>query len=210
MTQPHNQSDTQLIQFLKSGDKKAANELIDRYFHRVVAAAEKQLLGRRIPVSDGNDIAVSVFDNLWKRANENRLYGDELRDSQQLWKLLCVMVANKAKDHLRRDSAQKRGGGILKGESWFSDPENGVDIGIDDLNGKQLPIADLVILKEQHDHLLDILDDEILRQVCIMRLEGYKVAEIAAAYEKTERWVGRKLNLIRAIWQQEFDSMTSR
>ena len=206
MSSSFNQSDTQLIHSLKSGDKHAANELVDRYFNRVVAAAEKQLKGRRVRVTAGDDIAISVFDNLWERANQNRLKGDELRDSQQLWRLLCVMVANKAKDHVRRESAKKRGGGLLRGESWFSFQENQSD-GIGEVTNGQIPIADLVILKEQHDHLLKILDDDTLRQICIMRLEGYMVAEIAEVYGKSERWVGRKLHLIRVLWQQEFDSM---
>ena len=40
----------------------------------------------------------------------------ELDDRQDLWKVLVMLTARKAVDQLRRGHAQKRGGGLVRGE----------------------------------------------------------------------------------------------
>ncbi len=43
----------------------------------------------------------------------------------------------------------------------------------------------------------------ILAQVAVSRIAGYSVTEIAAAIERTERTVERKLERIRAVWTEQ-------
>lgn len=200
-----NESDTRLIKRLKLGDKEAANELIGRYFQRVVRLAEKHLANHRVHGTGGEDIAASVFESLWKKADRGHFSDQDLATSEELWKLLCQIVAFKSRDHLRRESAQKRGGSVLKGESFLSNSLNSRPDGIANVASDQLCVADLLILKEEHDRLLKLLESEVLERIAIMRLEGFQVAEIAESFEKSERWVGRKLNLIRNIWTFDLD-----
>jgi DNA-directed RNA polymerase specialized sigma24 family protein len=47
------------------------------------------------------------------------------------------------------------------------------------------------------------LGDDTLRQVALLKLEGYENAEIAARLNCALRTVERKLNLIRALWAEE-------
>ena len=201
-------TDTQLLNRFKSGDKDAANELIGRYFDRVLRLAEKHLANRRLHVTEGDDVAASVFETLWKKADANRFGPDDLVNSEELWRLLCKIVAFKSRDHVRRESAQKRGGNLLKGESFFMDSMGSQPYGIQNVSDGQIPVGDVLILREEHDRLLDKLDDDTLVQIAMMRLEGYKIAEIANSFSKTERWVGRKLRLIRTIWRHDLDQMT--
>ena len=58
---------------------------------------------------------------------------------------------------------------------------------------------------DQHRKMMDVLADETLQEVVTLRMEEYKVAKIAKHFGKSERWVKRKLALIREIWQQELD-----
>lgn len=204
-----NESDTKLLKRLKLGDQEAASELISRYFQRVVRLAEKHLANHRVHLTAGDDIAASVFESLWKKAERGDFTDDDLATSEELWKLLCRIVSFKSRDHLRRESAQKRGGDVLKGQSFFSNSLNTEPDGIENVAANQLCIADVLILKEEHDRLLELLDSELLEQIAIMRLEGFRVVEIAENFQKTERWVGRKLNLIRKIWTADLEQAAS-
>ena len=56
---------------------------------------------------------------------------------------------------------------------------------------------------EQCAQLLDCLDDDVLRQVAIAKLEGYTNNEIAEQQGTSRRTVERQLGLIRRIWTQE-------
>ena len=65
------------------------------------------------------DIAASVFESLWQRANENRFTDNELASTNDLWKLLSTMVRYKAIDHIRNEKREKRGGDNLRGEKYL-------------------------------------------------------------------------------------------
>ncbi len=195
-------TDTELIQLLKLGNKNAANLLIERYFDRVVALARRRLAGKQFSDSSGDDIAASVFESLWQRAREHRFADEELRDSRELWKLLCRMIYFKSQDHVRRASAAKRTGGIESGSTLRSGAP-----AIDQVAECRHGSDGVSIFREEHQRLLDLLGDSHLAQIAVMRLEGYSVAEIADAFTKSLRWVGRKLALIRGIWKAEFEAL---
>jgi len=196
------QADTQLIQQLKKGDREAANLLIERYFDRVVRAAERQLHHSQVFIVSGDDIAASVFESLWKRAKDNGFHGDELQDSKELWRLLCKMIQFKSRDHIRRASAKKRGGHM---QLQRENQDHRGNSPLEDVR-QEFAADELAIFKEEHLRMLKLLDNDFLVQIAIMRLEGYSVLEIADEFEKSERWVGRKLALIRKIWRFEIDS----
>jgi DNA-directed RNA polymerase specialized sigma24 family protein len=54
--------------------------------------------------------------------------------------------------------------------------------------------------------LLDRLGDDELRQIALWRLMGYSNREIADMKGCSERTIERKLELIRAIWDQDHDA----
>ena len=56
---------------------------------------------------------------------------------------------------------------------------------------------------EEYERLIKSLGDATLEQLATWKLEGYTNAEIAQKWDKTERTVERKLNLIRKIWIHE-------
>ncbi len=57
-----------------------------------------------------------------------------------------------------------------------------------------------------HHTLLDLLRDETLREIAVMRIEGYSVEEIATKLGIGMRSIERKLQLIRTKWSREIDN----
>ena len=58
-------------------------------------------------------------------------------------------------------------------------------------------------LAEQCHRLLDLLQDEDLRSIALLKMEGYTNEEIAKRLQCVPRTVERKLERIREKWSQE-------
>ena len=52
------------------------------------------------------------------------------------------------------------------------------------------------------NQVLANLDDDTLRRVALMRLDGYSNAEISQELQCVERTIERKLNVIRRVWRE--------
>ena len=152
-----------------------------------------------IRATSKEDIAASVFESLWQRADEKGFSEQDLGNTEELWKLLCTMVRFKARDHVRREKALRRGGNLVRGESMFTSAD-GNGPGLQDFAIDDESISGLAGFREQHEILMEQLGDDDLREVVTMRLEGFKVKEIAEHFSKSDRWAKRKLALIRDIW----------
>ena len=57
-------------------------------------------------------------------------------------------------------------------------------------------------LAEACDGLLNELADDQLRQIAVMRMDGYLVDEIAEKMQLSKRAVERRLQLIRRTWSE--------
>ena len=203
MDQPAYKTDTQLIDGLKAADKNAADELISRYFPQVFRAAEQRLNGRRVHATGPDDVTASVFESLWRRASENRFTDQQLNSREELWRLLSTMLSFKVTDHLRRETALKRGGGVLKGESAIGKPNGNNSRRMEELRQPQISAHEMLVFEEELRRLLELLGDDVLREVALMRLDGSQVQEIAEAFQRSSRWVKRKLAIVRGIWKRE-------
>ena len=106
----------------------------------------------------------------------------------------------------RRERADKRGGGNNRGESVFEQPgANGsAAAGIDQVGDPSPALVNTFTLEVRE--LLETLDDEVLRKIAILRLEGYTNKEIAGQLGIALRAVERKLQLIRQKWHRESQS----
>jgi DNA-directed RNA polymerase specialized sigma24 family protein len=165
-----------------------------------VALARKKLRAARRRAADEEDAALSAFDSFCRGAGRGRF--PQLRDRNDLWRLLVVITARKAGDLAQHERRQKRGGGAVRGESALvrladTSSHRG---GLDRLLGREPSPAVVAQLREQYDRLLDRLGNAELRSVALWKLEGYTNAEIAARLGCVEGTVERKLRLIRSIW----------
>jgi DNA-directed RNA polymerase specialized sigma24 family protein len=180
---------------LRTGDPAAAEALWERFFPRLVALARKTLAGHPQRVADADDAAQSAFASFCLRVRAGEF---EVQDRNDLWNLLGVITANKARMQARREAAARRVGGRVVGEDALAGPK-GSPLPLDEA-GATLPTAEFDL---QCEDLLNRLEPE-LRQFAVLRLLGYRNSEIAEMHDCTERKVERKLNLIRLRWVAEW------
>jgi RNA polymerase sigma factor (sigma-70 family) len=191
---------TQWIRGLARNDEYAAQQVYERYFEQLVSLARKKLgdLPRR--ASDEEDIVVSAFHSFFRGLRAGRF--PRLDDRDDLWRLLVTITARKAVAELRRAYARKRGGAAVRGESVFVD-EQRTRHGIGQVLGRA-PTPDFAVqVTEECDQLLSRLEDDSLRAIALLKLEGYTNEEIGQEMGCALGTVARKLARIRKIWAQE-------
>ncbi len=174
-----------LFRQIRAGDAAAVARLWDRFRLRLTALAEQALSGRWKRMADAEDALQSAFISFWQRA-ERGDFGDEMtRDD--LWNVLGTITVRKALRQQRHESAQKRGGGRTREEIDLHEAASTANS----------PEFDVVCAE-----MLELLEPD-LRSYALLRLMGHKNREIADQFNCTERKVERKLQLIRAVWEQE-------
>lgn len=196
---PFNESVTAWISELKSGQDVATEKLWERYFSRLVRVASRQLGSAPRRIADEEDVAVSVFSCLCNGAAAGRF--SQLHDRDDLWKLLTAISSMKAVDQIRRQTAKKRGGTTVRGESIVAGL-NSQPGGFDQLLDSEPTPEFLAIMDEQQRDLFQALPDVSQREVARLRFEGFSNEEIAEQLGTSLRSVERKLKIVREIWTE--------
>lgn len=187
------ESMSNIVGGVKDGNSEAQQRLWDVYFEQIVAIARNRLRrsGERGSF-DGEDVALSVFESLFRRAEQGQ-YPD-LQSGGDLWKLLKTMAKNKAINRVRDEKAAKRGGGkVIMSTSQL-------EVGIEPPKGP--PSA------EDVDDLANIIDDQLgkldgeLQTVALMKLQGFTNREIATEIGRAESTVERRLGVLRSRWTE--------
>lgn len=190
---------SKLIAQLRKGQPEAAQKLWEAYFQRLVGLALHKLRGTPRRIADEQDVALSAMDSLFRGVERGRF--PQLEDRTDLWRLLVVITTRKAADVANHERRQKRGGGLVQGESALR--AVGDEPGIEQIASRE-PTPDFVAqVDEEFNRLLQKLEDADLCSVAKWKLEGYTNAEIASRLNCVERTVERKLELIRNIWSRE-------
>jgi DNA-directed RNA polymerase specialized sigma24 family protein len=200
MNQDEECSVTRWIGHLKRGHPDAAHHLWQRYFHRIVGLARAKLGHAPRAVADEEDAALSAFRNLCEGAAHGRF--DLLQDRDDLWRLLVVITARKAADLKKRQNRVKRGGGRILGQSDLDGGDSRGPAALELIAGDEPTPVFLAELAEEFGRRLDQLGDATLRQVALLRLEGYDYDEIAERLGVARRTVARKLEMIRDAWDR--------
>ncbi len=178
---------TILYQQWRQGNPNSLNQLISRFWPRLLALAHSTLRGRIQRVADAEDALQSAMISFWGQVDKGGFEHEMDRDD--LWNVLGLFTVRKAIKQQEREHAKKRGGGkIVTGLPLENEPQKGTEEGLD------LVCAEL----------LEMLDPD-LRAYALLRLMGHKNREIAEEFECTERKVERKLQLVRAVWEQEVE-----
>jgi RNA polymerase sigma-70 factor (ECF subfamily) len=177
-------SDRSLLRRLQRGQADASTELYLRYadrLHKLAASQSSPDLARRV---DPEDIVQSVFRTFFRRANLGQY---SVPDGEEIWKLLLVIALNKVRATGAYHRAAKRDVRRTSGGEPFdraAESEAGQD-------ETALSFLHLVI-----EELLEDLP-EAYRRMIELRIEGYEVAEIATAVQRSKRSVERVLQDFR-------------
>lgn len=186
---------------VRTGDDDAIAELWNGYFQRLVRLAAKRLPSNLKRAGDEEDIALSAFNSFIAGIRRDQF--PDLSGPDNLWGLLITLTGRKVNAHLRFQTRQKRGGGAVRGESVFMDSdESGKSAGIGGISGEAMTADLSVELEEACNDLLDQLPDAQLRQIAVMRMDGFLVDEIADRLGLSKRATERRLQLIRRTWSE--------
>lgn len=197
------QSVTYWLEDLKDGNEDAAHEIWDRYFQRLVKQAKRRLGNAARRIADEEDVAVSVFQSLCEGVAAGRF--ERLSNRDDLWSLLVAMTRMKAVDQIRRQTAKRRGGEDLRGESVMANRGDTSVAGFDQFLGDDPDPEFLATMEEQFRVLMNALPDESQKRVAKLRMDGYSNDEIAKTLDISIRSVERKLNVIRKTWSDALD-----
>jgi DNA-directed RNA polymerase specialized sigma24 family protein len=184
------ESVSQWLAQLKGGDAAAAQKLWERYFRRLVGLARLKLKGSPRRTADEEDVALSAFASFCQGAEQGRF--PQLADRDNLWRLLVVLTARKARHQLRVEGQKKRGGGAALEEAVLTE-----------VVGREPSPEFAAQVADECRRLLGLLTDTDLERVAVAKMEGYSNAEIAQRLGCAPRSVGRKLQVIRTLWEEE-------
>ncbi len=202
MSQGEDESVTFWLGRLKSGDRAAVQQLWERYFDRLVRLARRRLEGNPRRVADEEDAALSAFHSFCQRVEGGRF--PQLEDRMDLWRLLVVITSRKALKQAEANRRAKRGGGHVRGESVFlRGTEGEEEAGIHAIADREPTPEFAAEVAEGIQDLLARLDAPTLRELALLKLEGYSNEEIAERLQCALRTIERRLRGIRAIWTEQ-------
>ena len=191
------------IDGLRAGNEQSAQQLWERYFSQLVRIADAKLPRGVRRDFDEEDVALSAFHSLCNGVKEGKF--PKLDDRDNLWSLLVVITARKAMYRMRSANAEKRGGGNVHGESVFlnrNDGDHGDSAGINQIIGKEPTAGFAAELAEESNRLLSLLPDDSIRELALLKMEGFSNKEVADKLQCGLRTVERRLRLIRQIWDE--------
>lgn len=177
-------SDASLLRRLRLGSGDAATQLYFRYARRLHALAQAQSspdLARRI---DAEELVQSIFGSFFRGVGSGYY---EVVEGGELWKLLVVIALNKIRAKGNFHRAGKRD--VRRTVSGESD-ESALAV------PEEQDAAALAFLKLTVDEALERLSAHH-RQIVLLRIEGYEVAEIAQKSGRSKRTVERILQEAR-------------
>ncbi len=176
-------SDHSLMRRLRLGSEDAATQIYLRYAHRLRALARAQSSPDLARCVDADEMVQSVFGSFFRGAKSG-FY--DVPVGEELWRLFLVIALNKIRAKgayfraAKRDIRMKVDGALL--ETW-PDAAQGDDAAMQAL---QLSIKEA----------LDGLPPEH-RTMVELRIEGYRVEEIAERIKRSKRSVERMLQGVR-------------
>lgn len=194
---------TRWIERIKSGDESATAEVWNGFYARLIGLARRKLQGAPRRVADEEDVVLSAFETFFRRAKQGQF--PQLHDRHDLWHLLVKITERKALNQLRHQGRAKRGGGGVRGESVFLDTgASTAKKGIDQIAGAEPTAEFAAVVTEGLRGLLDLLGDDELRKIALLKLEGWTNEEIASRIDRSLPTVERRLRLIRDKWKDEY------
>jgi hypothetical protein len=115
--------------------------------------------------------------------------------------MLVVLTARKALRQVQYERRQERGGGNVIPEADVAPADAGPGAGLDAIIGREPSPEFAAQVADECGRLLDLLDDEELRTIAVLKMDGHTNTEIAGKLGCLKRTVQRKLQVIRGLWQ---------
>jgi RNA polymerase sigma factor (sigma-70 family) len=173
------------LERLRQCDEQAARHLWERFFERMAAVARQRLGQGPRRAADEEDAALSAFADFTRAVQAGRF--PDLRDRDGLWALLLTFTVRKAREQVRHEQQQRRGGGQT------------VDL-VETPAGDELRPDEVAEFQDELAWLLGQLASDEVRQTVLLRLEGHGNEEIAEKLGCSRATVERRLRGVRVTW----------
>lgn len=180
------------IQRVKDGrDEEATGQLWDKYFEQLVRVARRSLGTLPKRAADEEDVAISAMHSFFNAAESGRF--ESLKNRDELWKLLVTIVIRKSNRLKERATVKKRGSGLVRGESVFLKSGDLVSPGLTGVPEEGI-VSELML---ECSELIQGLDDDVLRRIALLKMQGYTSDEVAEQLDVSRATVKRKLRRIK-------------
>jgi DNA-directed RNA polymerase specialized sigma24 family protein len=180
---------------------ESAEAIWNEFFPRMIRLARKKLDGLACREFDEEDVAQSAMNSFFQGQAEGRF--ERLSSKDEMWRLLATITVRKAIRQRRRQIAEKRGAGSVRGESVFYrlDKDQAVnELGLAAMQDNNLMPETTDAILRTCDDLLQLLPDEKLRRTAVLRLEGFSNQEISDELQCSIARTKQRLQRIRELW----------
>jgi RNA polymerase sigma-70 factor (ECF subfamily) len=183
-------ADEELLREVRKGDQRAASQLYERYFRRLVRLTDNYTGPDLSTRFDAEDVIQSVFGSFF---NQVRCGLYEVPVGGDLWPLLLVIALQKIRRYRVRHRAAKRDvrRECRQGESGTAERELRCLESAD-------PEPHLSLLAKETLELMP----ERYREIVLLRLEGYEHEEIAQLSGRSKRSIERMFQECRQLLQE--------
>lgn len=191
------------IERVRFGEDTQLGPIFERYFARLQEFAKPRIRSGSRVVSSEDDVALSVFRLFWEGLQRGSF--GYVKNRGDLWSLLIRVSVRKIIDNQRR--LTRRGMGRVELRACDVDAKR-----IDTLRNPILERlafdgndpAHVAHVVELSQAFFERLDGDEMRNVALLKIQGYTAAEIAQEISKSTRTVERKLRIIRQTWDEVF------
>lgn len=183
---------TRWIRGLKTGDQNVLSKLWERYFPTIARNAKLHFGSNPRIVRDEEDIALSVLGVLLKQKTLI-----DVNDRDDLLRLLMVITRRKVLSEKRVQMADSRGGGRV---AILSELQGELKQFVENLTANAPSPESLASMAEHYQILLNVLPDDMYREIVKLKLMGKSIVEISDHFDVVPRTIGRKLKIIQNMW----------
>lgn len=192
---------TELLARWRAGDEQAAAALFARYAEKLLARVRSQLSARLAARLDPEDITQSAWRSFFAGARADRYVFERSGD---LWHLLAVIALHKLQRHVQYHTAAKRA--VAREQPGASDSQLfGLPAAV---IARDPEPAEAAAVVDELEHVLNDLKP-LHQQMIQMRLQGYSLAEIALATQRSLRLIKRVLQDLRGRLQQRYEALAA-
>src|SRR5262245_12395561 len=186
---PMDQPSVELLQKYRAGDEQAASELFRRYVSRLTVLARARMAPKIARRFDAEDVVLSAYRSFFVRARDGQF---SLARSGDLWRLLVGIMLKKLSHQAARHTADKRS---VRREVPLPEGGNSAWEALEPMS--RVPTADeaLAMAEVAEEFMAEL--EPLSRKVVELRLQDWRIADIAAATNRSERTVRRILEELK-------------
>lgn len=198
---------TAMLKRLPERDPDVFDRLFRFYLDSLRDLASRRLRNANRRVRDEEDLAAEVLADFLMQGGDGLL--PEMQSREDVLRMLAKRIRQRAINHVRDGKAQKRGGGLVAGESVLGSPDNsGFGGGLasfpDDAPAPDAPLIAVEELESVHKRVQQTLKDPQLIRYFELWAEGSGWNQMAEEFQVSRATVFRKLERIVGQLEREF------